>query len=166
MLSAADFGRSWKSNVDLVLTSPPYPGVHVLYHRWNVRGRRETPAPFWLADCLDGHGAVYYTLGDRRQEGLANYYAGVVNSFTNIRSLLKDDGLIVQLVAFSEDDWQLGTYLSSMDEAGFVEVLPKHLGLQCSDDRLWRTVPGRRWYSMIRGDIPTSREVVLFHRKS
>lgn len=33
----------------LVLTSPPYPGVHVLYHRWQVLGRRETPAPFWIA---------------------------------------------------------------------------------------------------------------------
>ncbi|HEV8583282.1 MAG TPA: DNA methyltransferase, partial [Thermoanaerobaculia bacterium] len=26
----------------LVLTSPPYPGVHVLYHRWQIKGRRET----------------------------------------------------------------------------------------------------------------------------
>lgn len=30
----------------IVLTSPPYPGVHVLYHRWQVDGRKETPAPF------------------------------------------------------------------------------------------------------------------------
>lgn len=33
----------------LILTSPPYPGVHVLYHRWQVQGRKETPAPFWIA---------------------------------------------------------------------------------------------------------------------
>ncbi len=26
----------------LVFTSPPYPSVHVLYHRWQVAGRRET----------------------------------------------------------------------------------------------------------------------------
>jgi len=32
----------------LVVTSPPYPGVHVLYHRWQVQGRRETPAPYWI----------------------------------------------------------------------------------------------------------------------
>ena len=38
----------------LVLTSPPYPGLHVLYHRWQVRGRRETPAPFWIAGTRDG----------------------------------------------------------------------------------------------------------------
>ena len=42
--------------IKLVLTSPPYPGVHVLYHRWQVQGRRETPAPFWIvtAASLDG----------------------------------------------------------------------------------------------------------------
>src|SRR5262249_9675855 len=27
----------------LVVTSPPYPGVHVLYHRWQVDGRKEAP---------------------------------------------------------------------------------------------------------------------------
>jgi hypothetical protein len=32
----------------LVFTSPPYPGVHVLYHRWQCFGRKETPAPYWI----------------------------------------------------------------------------------------------------------------------
>jgi DNA methylase len=27
----------------LVLTSPPYPGVHVIYHRWQVDGRKRDP---------------------------------------------------------------------------------------------------------------------------
>jgi hypothetical protein len=27
----------------LVVTSPPYPGVYVLYHRWKVKGRKEIP---------------------------------------------------------------------------------------------------------------------------
>ena len=47
----------------LILTSPPYPGVHVLYHRWQIHGRRETPAPYWIADLRDGHGEAYYTMG-------------------------------------------------------------------------------------------------------
>lgn len=33
----------------LVLTSPPYFGVHIRYHRWQVQGRRETPAPYWIS---------------------------------------------------------------------------------------------------------------------
>jgi hypothetical protein len=40
----------------LVVTSPPYPGVHVLYHRWQVDGRKEAPLPFMIANKLDGAG--------------------------------------------------------------------------------------------------------------
>jgi hypothetical protein len=163
-LSKELFGRSLHSKPNLVLTSPPYPGVHVLYHRWNVRGRRESPAPFWLADCLDGHGSVHYTLGDRRQDQLKDYYAGIEKAFSGVRELLADDGLIVQLVAFSSPEWQLDAFLQSMVNAGFTEVLPSQMGLDCSG-RLWRSVPGRRWYSVIRGEIPSSNEVVLLHRK-
>lgn len=43
---------------DMVVTSPPYPGVHMLYHRWQVDGRKETDAPYWIAACNDGEGAV------------------------------------------------------------------------------------------------------------
>jgi hypothetical protein len=46
----------------LVLTSPPYPGVHVVYHRWQILGRKETPAPFWLANQRDGAGESHYLL--------------------------------------------------------------------------------------------------------
>ncbi len=54
----------------LVLTSPPYPGVHVLYHRWQVDGRKEAPAPFWIAGRLDGAGESYYTMGSRKYPDL------------------------------------------------------------------------------------------------
>jgi hypothetical protein len=47
----ADFAER---KAKLIVTSPPYPGVHVLYHRWHVDGRRETPAPYWIAGCNDG----------------------------------------------------------------------------------------------------------------
>jgi len=48
----------------LVLTSPPYPGIHVLYHRFQVDGRKEAPLPFLIANKLDGAGSSYYTMGD------------------------------------------------------------------------------------------------------
>ena len=48
--------RAWRSPRP-VLTSPPYPGVHVLYHRWQVDGRKEAPGPFWIAGKLDGAGS-------------------------------------------------------------------------------------------------------------
>jgi DNA methylase len=50
----------------LIVTSPPYPGVHVLYHRWQVDGRKEAPLPFMIANKLDGAGSSYYTMGDRK----------------------------------------------------------------------------------------------------
>jgi hypothetical protein len=58
----------------LVVTSPPYPGVHMLYHRWQLLGRKETPAPFLLANCRDGDGIGYYCLGGRHPRGVAKYF--------------------------------------------------------------------------------------------
>ena len=66
----------------LVVTSPPYPGVHVLYHRWQVDGRKETPAPFWIANQLDGDGAAYYTMGARTKE-LNSYFANLKANCTS-----------------------------------------------------------------------------------
>lgn len=163
-LTSDSFGRSLRVKPKLVLTSPPYPGVHVLYHRWNVRGRRESPAPFWIADCRDGHGSVHYSLGDRRQHQLKDYFSGIEKAFTAVRDVLADDGLIVQMVAFSSPEWQLAAFLQSMENAGFTELLPSEVGLNCNG-RLWRSVPGRQWYSAMRGTIPSSNELVLFHRK-
>ena len=41
--SVGDLVRLNGKRARLIVTSPPYPGVHVLYHRWQVRGGRETP---------------------------------------------------------------------------------------------------------------------------
>ena len=59
---------------DLVVTSPPYPGIHVLYHRWQVDGRRETPAPYWIANCMDGQGDAHYNFGSRKQATHDDYF--------------------------------------------------------------------------------------------
>lgn len=52
-----------------------------------------------------------------------------------------------------------------MEEAGLTEVFLPALKSE-NDGRLWRSVPGRRWYSEQRGNTPGSQEVVLIHRKS
>jgi hypothetical protein len=71
---------------------------------------------------------------------------------------------IVQMVAFSDASWQLPRYLETMEEAGLQEMfLPALNGER--DGRLWRSVPGRRWYSDQRGETPGSKEVVLLHQK-
>lgn len=148
----------------LVITSPPYPGIHVLYHRWQVDGRKETPAPFWIANKMDGSGLSYYTMGDRNNPGLHSYFSNLQASTTAFARILADDTLIVQIVAFSTPEWQLPRYLEVMNQAGLEEQFLSVLNTE-KDGRLWRSVPNRRWYAGQRGTTPGSQEVVLFHRK-
>lgn len=149
----------------LVLTSPPYPGVHVLYHRWQVDGRKEAPLPFMIANTLDGAGASYYTMGDRKNPLLNTYFDSIRRTMSSAAALANADTTIVQMLAFSEPKWQLARYLEAMRQAGLVEVFLPFLSGE-GDGRLWRRVPGRRWYSEQRGDTPGSHEVVLIHRRA
>lgn len=146
----------------LVLTSPPYPGVHLLYHRWQIHGRRETPAPFWIAGCTDGSGAAFYTMGDRKQLGLNGYYDAIYRAFKSIASISDSETVLVQVVAFSEPFWQLPRYLETLQLAGFRELEVN--GMKgVVDARQWRRVPNRKWYATQKGEISSSKEVVLFH---
>jgi hypothetical protein len=147
----------------LILTSPPYPGVHVLYHRWQVLGRRETPAPYWIAGCEDGHYASFYTFGDRQRGGLAPYFETLGTSFASLAALSSSDTMLIQLVAFSDPSWQLPRYLATLETSGFAEVRLPSLA-NGDDGRVWRDVPHRKWYADQRGATPASTEVVLFHR--
>jgi len=149
----------------LVLTSPPYPGVHVLYHRWQVDGRKEAPLPFMLANKLDGAGSSYYTMGDRKYPELRTYFENIKATMSSVAALADRRTIVVQMVAFSEPKWQLPRYLETMKEAGLTEVFLPVLRRE-RDGRLWRSVPSRRWYSEQRGETPGSQEVVLLHRKS
>lgn len=144
----------------LVLTSPPYPGVHVLYHRWQIGGRRETPAPYWIANKLDGDGERYYTLGNRHEKGLATYFDNLKASFEAIAKVCGPETTIVQMVAFSQPEWQLEKYLSTLEDAGLREVQTG------ADDRLWRDVPNRRWHALNQSKHSSSKELVLIHRRA
>jgi len=142
----------------LVLTSPPYPGVHVLYHRWQIGGRRETAAPYWIANKLDGDGERYYTLGHRKEKGLATYFRNLEASFRSIAQVCSPETIIVQVVAFSDPEWQLGRYLDALNAAGLKEVG------EGEQERLWRDVPNRRWHALSQAKHSSAREVVLFHK--
>ena len=147
----------------LILTSPPYPGLHILYHRWQVQGRRETPAPFWIVGSLDGNGASYYTFGDRKARKLTSYYENICTGFHSLARISDTRTMLVQLVAFSHPSWQLPQYLDVMNQAGFREVTFPSI-IKSPDFRIWRTVPHRKWYADRRGQTMGSNEVVLFHR--
>jgi len=164
--SSHDDGRipaSWLP-AKLILTSPPYPGVHVVYHRWQINGRKETPAPFWLANSRDGAGEAHYCLGRRSEPELKTYFDRLAKAFSSVRGLVDQDSLVVQLVAFSEPDWQLPAYLKAMAASGFAEVHPECDPEYLFEDRIWRQVPGRKWYANQMGKTAGSKEVLLLHK--
>ena len=146
----------------LILTSPPYPGVHVLYHRWQINGGKETGAPYWITNKSDGFGASYYTFGDRQSKTLESYYFNLLKIFTNIKSIADENTIIIQLVAFSDYQCQLQRYLDTMSEAGFKEIkLSKYSDYE--DARMWRDVPNRKWHANFKGATSSANEVVLMH---
>ncbi len=147
----------------LVVTSPPYPGVHVLYHRWQVDGRKETPAPFWIANKKDGSGASFYTMGDRKERSLNTYYDTLLKVFSSIAAISDHETTIVQMVAFANPADQLPRYMEVMRAAGFVESDAGY-DRDSEDGRLWRDVPNRRWHAGLKGGTSGSKELVLVHR--
>lgn len=138
--------------VDLVVSSPPYPGVHVLYHRWQLRSRRETPAPYWLIGAQDGHGPAFYTMGGRSQTGQRNYFLLVERSFRGIKPLLKSSARVCLVLAFRDPDSQLPLFLDAVHAAGF---------RLADQDLVWREVPNRKWYAKRQRDQNAAREVLL-----
>jgi hypothetical protein len=143
----------------LVLTSPPYPGVHVLYHRWQYRGRKETPAPYWIASVPDGHGASFYCGGSRTPTGLQNYFQMITAAFRSVRAVVAPNATIVQLVGFSDVATQLPLYRQAMKAAGLEEV-----GCGAETELLSRRVPNRKWYARFSTESQASMELLLLHR--
>ena len=146
----------------LILTSPPYPGIHVLYHRWQIMGRKETPAPFWIINSQDGLGESFYTMGNRKQKGHKRYYELLLEAYKSLAKIADENTILVQMVGFSNPLSQLPKYLETIETAGFSECkIPAITNMR--DGRLWRTVPNRKWYATHKGAIGSSKEVVLFH---
>lgn len=157
--SARAFTAGLRAN--LVVTSPPYPGVHILYHRWQVDGRKETPAPYWITGCRDGQPASFYNFSDRRQGKDDRYFETSLQTLRAVRSVMADDAIIVQMVAFARPDTQLPKYLRTMEKAGFREVR-----LSKRSRRIRRVVPNRRWHANSKGYLTASKEIVLLHELS
>lgn len=164
-----DSPRRPSRSPSLILTSPPYPGVYVLYHRWKIQGRKESPAPFWIANALDGHGQTHYTMAARLDELRDAYFERLESAYLDLASVAGPGTWLVQVVGFNELPNQLDRYLRVMEACGFEEVRFSDLAT-ADDGRLWREIPSRRWWVVAksRSEVApnTSREVVLVHRRS
>ena len=162
--SAKDFANTaalpeeWPSP-QLVVTSPPYPGVHILYHRWQIKSRKETPAPFWIAGQRDGHGESHYTFGGRHRTKEV-YFDILIDCFKGIGSRLAPGTPVVQLIAFPDPEAHLEKYLNGMKKAGFRQIWPRNP----FHSEAWRDIPRRKWYTSERQN--TKKELVLVHKKA
>lgn len=146
----------------LVLTSPPYLGVHVLYHRWQILGRRETSAPYWLANRADGQAGMFYTFADRKAANPSKYLERLKRCFGALAELADAKTLIVQLVAFRDPDIQLPLYLKALGEIG-LEKCDVVVG---GGKALTRDVPNRKWYANLGVQSSSSVEFLVVHRRS
>ena len=151
--------RDLMSHPRLVFTSPPYPGVHVLYNKWQIASRKETFLPYYISGMNDSQSESYYTLGGRSKIGLSRYFDLISQSFFSIAKVIHRKAIIVQLVGFSDARIQLPLYLKSMSEAGYKEIFP----LSSDEEKFWRDVPNRKWYTNGRDRWDASKEVLLFH---
>lgn len=152
----------------LILTSPPYPGIRVLYNKWQVRGRRETAAPYWI---INKHGELSsnsYTLGSWRGDDNSNYFSKIKSAFQSLSVLCDKQTVVVQLMAFSDPDVQLQKYLDAIRGAGFTEVIYTINESQNGhfSERIWREVPNRKWYTRFQKKNGGAKEVVFIHKLS
>jgi DNA modification methylase len=148
---------------DLVVTSPPYPGIHMLYHRWQVDGRKESPAPYWISATKDGQGSAFYNMGDRRDPRSCDYFENMSVGLRSLRMCVRNGGTVVQMLAFAKPKRDLPRYLLAMESAGFVELNYRN-PTGALARRFWRDVPNRAWHASRKGATSSSREVVLIHR--
>ena len=158
--------RQLHGKVDAIITSPPYPGVHMLYGRWQVFGRRETELPLWIIGTPSRLSEGTYTMHSRRDTDNTTYFAMLHESMRAARMLIKSEGYMIQMVGFSEPSEQLPTFIRSIESSGFKEVRSQRLST-ARDGRLWRAVPRRKWYTKsLEAPLRTKSEVVLIFRAS
>ena len=130
-------------------------------------GRREIPAAYWIANQNDGLGMGSYTMKAKSGPSFDGYFDTLRDAYSDIRRLAGPSTVLVQMVGFNDVDVQFERYLATMSEAGFSEVTIPELATS-EDGRLWRSVPGRRWWntttSLSDAAPQTAKEVVLIHR--
>jgi len=151
--------KKYVKNIKLVLTSPPYPGIHILYHRWQIKGRRQTSLPFNLLHLNDGFPTSYYTLGSASKKGYEFYFENISKIFSGLREIITENTIIAQVVSFKDPEWQLPMYKNAMNEAGYYEFYLRNN----KKDLITREVPNRKWYTNLN-DKKTI-EYILFHCK-
>lgn len=145
----------------LVITSPPYPGIHILYNKWQIKGRRETKVMYDIINEKDEGSTYTYNLGNRQNKTKIDYFTNITAAFQNLHSILKPGSIVCQLVGFSDIETQLPRYLEVMRQTGFEESMDNQIG-----SRHVRKVPNRKWHAALKGKTNSSQEFLLIHHRT
>ncbi len=144
--------------VSLIVTSPPYPGINIPYARWQIHGRRNTTLPYLILGFKIPENKSIFNFQNPRNESLNIYFNTMKNIFSSLRKISSRKTNILQLVAFNNKKGVFNKYLKTLEECGFKEIHLKKNGY------VWRKVPNRSWQARLKGNIPTSNEVLLLHK--
>lgn len=149
-----------KGKVKLILTSPPYPGIHISYNKWQLHGRRDTKLPYWIMNSRPPV-LTKFTYRGEKSRGLVDYYRYMTKVYLKLKPYCAHNCYIVKLLSFRNKAKEFRLYREAMANAGLEEIKI----LKNGDGRLWRTVPKRRWqvrYS--KKKLKSNKEVLLLYR--
>jgi hypothetical protein len=150
---------SYKNKFSLVVTSPPYPGVHVLYNRWQLFGRKETDMPFRLLGFNNNYFASFYTMGNRSNPSMKeSYLEDMERILTSLYELLSSGSIIAQVIAFPRNDGHINEYSELMIKVGFSP-------LKMRTSVVKRQVPNRKWYIRVTNNSRQPIEHIFVHQK-
>ena len=144
---------------DLAISSPPYVGVHVLYAKWQLRGRKETHLPAFIVGA-NPKPESFLTMGTRKG-GETEYFERMSRVAEGLSLVMKPGSVLVQLVGFNRSLTQLPQYIELFETQGFSRILPPHF----EQADLSREVPSRKWHANHMGDIDTKKEHLLVFGK-
>ena len=103
-------------------------------------------------------------MADRERRDLPGYFVLIYTAISHVLKFCDEKTIFIQVVSFSEPEWQLARYLEASRAAGLKELRVPILADE-RDGRVWRSVPNRRWHADQLGNTHGSQEVVLFHRR-
>ena len=92
------------------------------------------------------------------------YFDNIRATMSSVAALANERTVIVQMVAFSEPDWQLPRYLETMEQAGLAEMIFRSRGKATAG--YGAACPAAAGTTTSAARHPAAQEVVLFHRKA
>jgi len=149
-----------KGKVKLILTSPPYPGIHISYNKWQLHGRRDTKLPYWIMNSRPPV-LTKFTYRGEKSRRLVDYYRYMTKVYLKLKPYCAYNCYIVKLLSFRNKAKEFRLYREAMQNAGLEEIKI----LKNGDGRLWRIVPKRRWQvAYSKRKLKSNKEVLLLYR--